>query len=397
MLLNKAQKYKKLIFSLFVLLSFVFITGCKTTKQNKCPETEATITKTISDAKAGISNAQIIFAGWYKNGLCLTKDLDEAKIWYLKAADSGNIEAQLALADFFRYELNDIHNALFWYKKAAEEGNYEAQHKLAKLYQNRWNDIDNAFLWYKSSAENGYIQSQKDLAKLYRFKLNDIDSAIIWYKKAAENGDNNSARDLGELYSNNRTEVNQNIEESIKWYSMAAMRGDIPSSVRAFALIGEDSPHLVEALERNSCVVERNGANENSNYYPALTIDKNYPDDWPKLGIIANIEKKVQGKYYCKSLQNYLLKNKYISSCTSLEIYQANSNDLGVRVFESEKEIHNEILKKNYDFVVKNNWIVIGGANRKTQFDESGLWVKNTTLDITMTTNDCLLVREKSS
>jgi hypothetical protein len=67
----------------------------------------------------------------------LAADYKEAAAWYRKAADQGNVTAQIHLADLYRDGrgvTRDMAQAVAWYRKAAETGDAGAQGTLGLLY-----------------------------------------------------------------------------------------------------------------------------------------------------------------------------------------------------------------------------------------------------------------------
>ncbi|WP_232091633.1 tetratricopeptide repeat protein [Aeromonas caviae] len=69
----------------------------------------------------------------YENGLGVKIDYVKAEAWYMKAAEQGLADAQLALGVLFATGLGVIRDhdkAVTWYKKAAEQGQVDAQFNL---------------------------------------------------------------------------------------------------------------------------------------------------------------------------------------------------------------------------------------------------------------------------
>ena len=100
-------------------------------------------------ANLGNSKAQYELARYYngevvgfipcndKGILVAERQPKEAVKWYTKAADQGNIHAQLALGDFYYYKGPDANpiESFKLYKKAADQGNIEAKKKLIFCYR----------------------------------------------------------------------------------------------------------------------------------------------------------------------------------------------------------------------------------------------------------------------
>ena len=65
-------------------------------------------------------------------------DLEVALMWFQKAAEGGNDDAQSRLGDAYEGGLLgpkiDIEMALMWFKKAAEGGDHDAQRRLGWAY-----------------------------------------------------------------------------------------------------------------------------------------------------------------------------------------------------------------------------------------------------------------------
>lgn len=83
------------------------------------------------EAENGNKDAQVILARCYVRGLGVKKNINDAVIWFRRAAEQGKIEAMLALGlwcrdggDGFMQDKEEAHK---WLKKAAEGGNKSAQ------------------------------------------------------------------------------------------------------------------------------------------------------------------------------------------------------------------------------------------------------------------------------
>jgi TPR repeat protein len=112
-------------------------------------------------ADQGDADAQRSLGDAYAKGEGVARDIAQALAWYLRAADQGNTNAQVELGKLYYYgglwELNDTNAqsltdlhmtftdggggfaknyslAALWFRKAAEQGNEDAQDWLAGLY-----------------------------------------------------------------------------------------------------------------------------------------------------------------------------------------------------------------------------------------------------------------------
>jgi hypothetical protein len=85
--------------------------------------------------KAG--DAYAVGSGATRDQRQLTADYAQAAVWYRKAADQGNIAAEMRLADLYfngRGVTRDMAQAVVLYRKAADQGDTSAQAKLGLLY-----------------------------------------------------------------------------------------------------------------------------------------------------------------------------------------------------------------------------------------------------------------------
>ena len=108
------------------------------------PQTTAVDPALLAKAAAGDVSAELDVGDAYAAGKGspreprqLAADYKQAAAWYQKAADQGNIQAQIHLADLYRDGrgvLRDMAQAVSWYRKAADQGDAGAQGSLGLLY-----------------------------------------------------------------------------------------------------------------------------------------------------------------------------------------------------------------------------------------------------------------------
>jgi hypothetical protein len=105
-----------------------------------------------------------------------------------------------------------------WLNKAAELGNIEAQMLLGNSYMmSAWEDKKRAFKWYSLAANSGKASAQFEVGKAYEdgeVVIKDLSLASQWYEKAALQGNISAIKQLINLYLRNG-----NINENIKAYS----------------------------------------------------------------------------------------------------------------------------------------------------------------------------------
>jgi|GEM_PF-481166 len=106
--------------------------------------------------------------------------LNKAKYWYEKAANTGDLGSQLALARLYTFSAPneegadakpDYVKAVHWYKKVVIHDLPYAQYELAKLYLNRHISIGNnqeAMNLLKMAADKNILNAKLDLANAYK-------------------------------------------------------------------------------------------------------------------------------------------------------------------------------------------------------------------------------------
>ena len=124
-------------------------------------------------------------------------DYSEAMDCFVKAADSGNIQAPAAIGKMYRDGLGvnaDYAEAMKWFKKGSDAGDNYATGRIGWMY------------------DNGLGVAQ------------DAGQALKWYRKAAEGGDPQAMFNLGDMYLSGRG-VGPNVSEAAKWIRRSAEGG----------------------------------------------------------------------------------------------------------------------------------------------------------------------------
>ena len=118
-------------------------------------------------AEEGDHLAQFFLGYFYKNGLSVEKNLDQAIKWYELSAKKGNPYAQNNLALMYEkgigFSINQ-EKALQLYKLSAEQGYSLAQYNLGVMYLNGKGvdkDLINGYMWFSLSSLNGDNDGEK--------------------------------------------------------------------------------------------------------------------------------------------------------------------------------------------------------------------------------------------
>ena len=124
-------------------------------------------------AAAGDATAAYLAAKMYEGGQGTPPHPRKVVAYMQQAAESGHVQAQVELADFYRDGLpdadirRDYQTALSWYEKAALKQHAEAQTKIGEMYyagqgveRNRFEGIR----WYEIAARKYYTPALIHLA-----------------------------------------------------------------------------------------------------------------------------------------------------------------------------------------------------------------------------------------
>lgn len=143
--------------------------------------------------------------------------LKQAKHWYEKAANAGDVGAQLALARLYTTTApneagvdaqSDHAKALYWYKKVVVYDKPYAQYELAKLYIDGRGGEKNpaeAMRLLKKAADKHIDKAQLELANIYKagvITTQDYPKALALYKQLATADYVKYGNNYLEFYSN---------------------------------------------------------------------------------------------------------------------------------------------------------------------------------------------------
>lgn len=121
----------------------------------------------------------------------------------LPLAQKNDVDAMTLLGRVYDEGFNKPQDAFPWFKKAAEQGNAQAQVELAELYdagEGVAQDTEKAIAWYEKAAAQGHDEAQLALGLHYSEDMDDNVTAIDYFKKAAQQGNATAQYRLGMLY-----------------------------------------------------------------------------------------------------------------------------------------------------------------------------------------------------
>ena len=149
-------------------------------------------------AEKGDLEAQLkLGKGYAYGGKATERNLDEARKWFLKAAEQGGADVYCTIGTTFYYTSNYT-EAIDWLLKAAEFGNSDAQRKLGDCYRTGSGTTKNffaAYKWYLLAAGSGDEIARRELEKLEtQIPPSQIALAQQW---AADFKPRNPVKDVG--------------------------------------------------------------------------------------------------------------------------------------------------------------------------------------------------------
>jgi len=199
-----------LVVTLMVLLSFhstVFARNTLTVTAQKyyygvgAPKSLSKAFKLyLKAARGGDVDAMFIVGGMYMQGQGTNVNTAEAFQWLYSAAVKGRStrESERILANSFITGQNVPQNyeeARHWYERAAQGGDVEAQSELGYMYftgKNVEKDYKKAHDWFEIAARNNYALAQYNMGILWYTGNGvsgvDIEKSYAWFNLAGANG-----------------------------------------------------------------------------------------------------------------------------------------------------------------------------------------------------------------
>lgn len=117
-------------------------------------------------AVRGFVEAQLILAGMYQEGRGVDKDLDVARTWYSRAAESGSPDGAYHLGLLLRSQ-GRYQEALASFEKAAAHGSAAALYRLGRMFllgQGVRADRQQAYDYLEKAAKLGHPFARRDVA-----------------------------------------------------------------------------------------------------------------------------------------------------------------------------------------------------------------------------------------
>ncbi|OHS99120.1 hypothetical protein TRFO_34522 [Tritrichomonas foetus] len=187
----------------------------------------------IEEAEKGKTISQFYLARLYESGQGFPIDLQQAFLWYSRAAYGGNHSAQFNIGQMYmngKGVEQDYYRAFEIFLYLAKKGDNTAQLKVSTMYKEGkgvFQDDKMSFYWLNEAAINGSSDAQVMLALMY-LKGNEVnvdyEKAAFFYQLAASTGNVTSQFGLGMLYLNGQG-VEKDNNKAISLLTEAADKG----------------------------------------------------------------------------------------------------------------------------------------------------------------------------
>ncbi len=162
------------------------------------------------------------------------KDYRKAERYYIMAARKDHAKAVLSLAILYHTELNNYELAEKYYLMAVDKDHSSAMHNLASLYANEFKDYKQAEKYYLMAADKNDTSAMNNLGLLYHHRSKDYKRAEKYYRMAIDNNDANAMNNLAGLYATKLKDFKKAEE-----YCRMAVDKDHVGAMRNLALLYE--------------------------------------------------------------------------------------------------------------------------------------------------------------
>lgn len=207
-------------------------------------------------ANAGYSPAQVSMGQLFLDGMQaagITRDLDQARVWFERASDAGDDDAALTLGLMYEQGTGvtaDQEKATALLLKAADKGNTDAMVRLgAKLLggQGVKPDAEKGKAWFEKAIAAGATGAKVALASVYETGTGtdkepglakDSKKAFELYSEAAEAGDFSAYNKIA-FFHEQGIGVGKDEAKAAEWYRKGADK-NVPVCMHNLAVFNEE-------------------------------------------------------------------------------------------------------------------------------------------------------------
>jgi TPR repeat protein len=231
---------------------------------------------------------------------------------YHLLAYTDNIKGESALGLMYKkgyYVSKDINESIFWYKKAAQQGNLNAELNLVDIYKHADGAKDEkaAHIILIHLARAGNLYAQKTLGYDY-MRGEDVPKnykqAMYWFIKAAKQGDGYSCGVLGWMYGSGNG-VEKDLSKALTWFKKGIDRNDAYSKKefvnvkKTIKILADISLHNKSLQEYKLAYQYETGRTRNKNYKQAM-------EHYKKAATLGNVNAEFRLAQLCERIyRNY--------------------------------------------------------------------------------------------
>ena len=172
--------------------------------------------------------------GWhYYTGTFVGRNIVKAIDWYRKAADKGDVWAQVDLGQIYldgeRGVNKDYIQAVRLFRKAVRKNDELAFYNLGLCYDlgKGMRQSDRlACKFYIKAALCGHVAAMCNLGAILANYDGSQRDGILWTRRAALRGDDKAQHNLGEWYANGECGLKKSRRLALKWLKMSAGNGN---------------------------------------------------------------------------------------------------------------------------------------------------------------------------
>lgn len=183
----------------------------------------------IDKARSGDKQSQQGLGVIYKEGITGVVDRDKSFYWFTLAAIQQDATSEFNLGVLYqegdKKTPPDYVNAIKWYERAANQGNIQAQVNCAYIYQfgpKEFQNINKAQRWLLMASERGDPIAHANLGLIFASQKN-FGEAASHLKFAAEKGQSIGQYNYGTLFLTG-SGVHKDIEQAKYWFEKSAIQ-----------------------------------------------------------------------------------------------------------------------------------------------------------------------------
>lgn len=241
------------------------------------------------------------------------KFIDKATPVLIECADAGHPEAQYEVSRMYKFGKGVSKNkttAWKYMKSAADAKEPRALYELGLAYLSGTGVKKNtkqAFDCFKAAAYEGHADAQYKLATWYTWYEGSLDASRAdndaWLFLAARGGHGKAARTIASNYANGWSGYPKDLNEAVKWYSLAADNGDFTGidQMGYYYSVGEGVP-----LDKNKALAYFKKAAENNYPHAMCNYGVMFENGWgtdknPQTAVKWYEKGASRGETFCQS------------------------------------------------------------------------------------------------